>query len=65
MLAARGHIALLELPPQVFRPELEPFMAAVFRHILEDPATLQVGCSSLWVGGSCFPLLVCCVRDTP
>lgn len=49
MLAAHGHAALLELPPAVFRPELEPFMAAVFRHILEDPVTLQVG-------GSCLPL---------
>lgn len=43
VLAARGHAALLDLPPAVFKPELEPFIAAVFRHILEDPATLQVG----------------------
>ena len=42
VLAARGHAALLDLPPAVFKPELEPFVAAVFRHILEDPATLQV-----------------------
>ena len=42
-LAVRGHAALLDLPPPVFKPELEPFVAAVFRHILEDPATLQVG----------------------
>lgn len=42
VLAARGHVQLLTLPPAAFRPELEPFMAAVFRHILEDPSTLQV-----------------------
>ncbi|KAL4856977.1 E3 ubiquitin-protein ligase UPL1 [Chlorella vulgaris] len=41
VLAARGHVQLLTLPPAAFRPELEPFMAAVFRHILEDPSTLQ------------------------
>lgn len=46
VLAARGHASLLDLPPSVFKPELEPFIAAVFRHILEDPATLQVGGAS-------------------
>ena len=46
---------LLELPASIFKPELQPFMAAVFRHILEDPATLQVGgcwvCGRMRVGG--------------
>ena len=40
-LAARAHVLLLSLPAELYRPELEPFMAAILRHMLEDPATLQ------------------------
>ena len=73
MLAARGHAALLDLPAAVFKPELEPFVAAVFRHILEDPATLQARwylptcggvrylvCQSTGDGGDCMPRMPSC-----
>lgn len=39
-LAAHAHAALLALPPLLFRLELAPYMAAVLRHLLEDPSTL-------------------------
>ena len=32
---------MLDLPAACFQPELEPFISAIMRHILEDPATLQ------------------------
>ena len=52
VLAARGHVQLLELPASIFKPELQPFVAALFRHILEDPVTLQVGGRWWQWGGS-------------
>lgn len=33
---------LLSLPQPCFKAQLEPYISAVFRHILEDPQTLQV-----------------------
>ncbi len=41
VLAAKGHVLILELPPAAWRPELEPYAVAIFKHILEDPVTLQ------------------------
>lgn len=41
-LGIHGPALLLDLPPPLYRPELEPYMAALMRHCLEDPATLQV-----------------------
>jgi len=41
VLAARGPRLILELPGACFLPEHEPYVSAIFRHILEDPVTLQ------------------------
>lgn len=41
-LSIHGPALLLDLPPTLYRPQLEPYMAALMRHCLEDPATLQV-----------------------
>lgn len=32
---------MLDLPASCFQPEHEPYISAILRHILEDPATLQ------------------------
>lgn len=32
---------ILDLPGSCFLPEHEPYVSAIFRHILEDPVTLQ------------------------
>lgn len=41
VLAARGPRLILEMPGACFLPEHEPYVSAIFRHILEDPVTLQ------------------------
>ena len=41
VLAGKGPKLVLDLPAACFRPELEPSISAIMRHILEDPATLQ------------------------
>lgn len=41
MLAGKGLKLILELPSACFMSNLEPHMSAIFRHILEDPGTLQ------------------------
>ncbi|KAK9821448.1 hypothetical protein WJX81_000342 [Elliptochloris bilobata] len=41
VLAARGPRLILGLPAAALRPELEPAVSAIFRHLLEDPVTLQ------------------------
>lgn len=41
MLALKGPRLILELPGACFLPEHEPYVSAIFRHILEDPVTLQ------------------------
>lgn len=41
VLALRGPRLILELPGACFLPEHEPYVSAIFRHILEDPVTLQ------------------------
>lgn len=41
MLREKGHRLALDLPVSALGPELEPYMTALMRHILEDPATLQ------------------------
>ena len=43
VLAGGCHRILLELPSECMHapPNHEPFMTAILRHILEDPATLQ------------------------
>ena len=41
VLAARAPKLILELPGACFLPEHEPYVSAIFRHILEDPVTLQ------------------------
>ncbi len=41
VLAAGGPRLILGLPAAALRPELEPAVSAIFRHLLEDPATLQ------------------------
>ncbi|KAK9830284.1 hypothetical protein WJX72_010812 [[Myrmecia] bisecta] len=41
VLAGKGHKLILDLPASCLLPELEPYMSAIMRHILEDPATLQ------------------------
>ncbi len=45
-LAIHGPSLLLDLPAPLYRPELEPYMAALMRHCLEDPSTLQA--SGAW-----------------
>lgn len=59
MLAARGPRLILGLPAAALRPELEPAVSAIFRHLLEDPATLQAAMEaeirnvvSGWTGGA-------------
>ena len=44
VLAGKGPRLVLELPAAAFAPGLAPYIAARMRHILEDPATLQVCC---------------------
>lgn len=41
VLAGKGPKLILELPLACFSPDLEPYISAIMRHILEDPATLQ------------------------
>lgn len=41
MLAGRGPKLILEVPLACFTPDLEPYISAIMRHILEDPVTLQ------------------------
>ena len=41
VLALRGPRLILELPGACFLPDHEPYVSAIFRHILEDPVTLQ------------------------
>ncbi|KAK9833876.1 hypothetical protein WJX74_008569 [Apatococcus lobatus] len=41
VLREKGHRLALDLPVSALGPELEPYMTALMRHILEDPATLQ------------------------
>ena len=41
VLAAKGPKMILELPGACFLPEHEPHVSTIFRHILEDPVTLQ------------------------
>ena len=41
VLAGKGPQLMLELPSAALQPQLEPYMSAVMRHILEDPSTLQ------------------------
>jgi len=41
VLVAGGPRLILGLPAAALRPELEPAVSAIFRHLLEDPATLQ------------------------
>ncbi len=41
VLAGKGPRLILELPLACFSPDLEPYISAIMRHILEDPATLQ------------------------
>ena len=41
VLREKGHRLILDLPVSALGPELEPYMTALMRHILEDPATLQ------------------------
>lgn len=41
VLAGGGPRLILDLPGACFLPEHEPYVSAIFRHILEDPVTLQ------------------------
>ena len=41
VLAGGGPKLILDLPGACFLPEHEPYVSAIFRHILEDPVTLQ------------------------
>ncbi len=41
VLAGRGPKLILDLPLACFTPDLEPYISAIMRHILEDPVTLQ------------------------
>ena len=41
VLKEKGHRLALDLPVSALGPELEPYITALMRHILEDPATLQ------------------------
>jgi E3 ubiquitin-protein ligase HUWE1 len=41
-LQGKGPKLILDLPASCFLPEHEPYISAIMRHILEDPATLQV-----------------------
>ena len=41
VLQGKGLRLVLDLPGACFLPEHEPYIAAIARHILEDPATLQ------------------------
>ena len=41
VLAGKGLKLILDLPSACFMSNLEPHMSAIFRHILEDPGTLQ------------------------
>ena len=54
VLAGKGPRLVLELPAAAFAPGLEPYIAALMRHILEDPATLQV---PAWGMPAALPLL--------
>ncbi len=59
VLAARGPRLILGLPAAALRAELEPAVSAIFRHLLEDPLTLQAAMEaeirnvlSSWAGGA-------------
>jgi hypothetical protein len=59
VLAAGGPRLILGLPAAALRPELEPAVSAIFRHLLEDPATLQAAMEAeirsalaSWAGGA-------------
>lgn len=41
VLSGGGPRLILDLPGACFLPEHEPYVSAIFRHILEDPVTLQ------------------------
>ncbi len=41
VLQGKGLRLVLDLPAACFLPEHEPYISAIARHILEDPATLQ------------------------
>lgn len=40
-MQGKGLRLVLDLPVACFLPEHEPYISAIARHILEDPATLQ------------------------
>ncbi|BDA45426.1 probable E3 ubiquitin-protein ligase HUWE1 [Coccomyxa sp. Obi] len=41
VLAGKGPKLILDMPLACFTPDLEPYISAIMRHILEDPITLQ------------------------
>ena len=41
MLAGKAPKLILDMPLACFSPDLEPYISAIMRHILEDPITLQ------------------------
>ncbi len=65
VLAGKGPRLMLDLPAAAFAPELEPYIAAVMRHILEDPATLQVRWCKLACCSACGLISQLLSRPSP